>query len=99
MMLTLNPWDSNNRPIEAEAMPLPRLETTPPVTKIYFAGFFLTFLGINYLLPSLGHQLSDAIQILAGVNSDHLDLGDNRANLAAVLKRPQLLQTLLDFKR
>ena len=43
MMAVLSPRASSNLPIEAAAMPLPKLETTPPVTKIYLLKF-LTFL-------------------------------------------------------
>ena len=32
MMVTFNPLDSRSAPIDAEAMPLPKDETTPPVT-------------------------------------------------------------------
>jgi len=32
MMVTFNPRDSRSAPIDAEAMPLPKDETTPPVT-------------------------------------------------------------------
>jgi hypothetical protein len=35
MRLIFKPLDSSNLPILAEAIPLPRLDTTPPVTKIY----------------------------------------------------------------
>ena len=34
MTETLYPFDSRIEPIEAEAIPFPRDETTPPVTKI-----------------------------------------------------------------
>src|SRR2546422_2314919 len=34
-MATLKPWPSRRQPMEAEARPLPRDETTPPVTKMY----------------------------------------------------------------
>src|SRR5215472_3352414 len=37
MRLTLRPRLSSRQPIEAAARPLPREDTTPPVTKIYFA--------------------------------------------------------------
>src|SRR5580765_5723783 len=40
--VTCNPRASSNAPIEEAARPLPRLETTPPVTKMY--------LGICHLL-------------------------------------------------
>src|SRR5579862_3552415 len=36
--LTFNPRLSSRHPIEAAASPLPREDTTPPVTKMYFAG-------------------------------------------------------------
>src|SRR6185312_1949956 len=37
MRLTLMPRASSRQPMEAAARPLPRLDTTPPVTKMYFA--------------------------------------------------------------
>src|SRR5438874_8245120 len=37
MMLTLSPRLSSRHPIEAAASPLPSEDTTPPVTKMYFA--------------------------------------------------------------
>jgi hypothetical protein len=41
-MVTLSPRDSRSVAKEAEAMPLPKEETTPPVIKIYFKllGFY-----------------------------------------------------------
>jgi hypothetical protein len=43
-MVTLSPRDFNKNPREAHAIPLPKEETTPPVTKINFvlSGIFLT---------------------------------------------------------
>src|SRR6266567_2187481 len=37
MRLTRSPRLSSRQPMEAAASPLPRLDTTPPVTKTYFA--------------------------------------------------------------
>src|SRR5450432_3677890 len=37
MRLTRRPRLSSRQPIDAAARPLPRLDTTPPVTKMYFA--------------------------------------------------------------
>src|SRR5207248_8284769 len=37
IMLTLKPRLSSRHPIEAAASPLPSEDTTPPVTKMYFA--------------------------------------------------------------
>src|SRR3990170_8125886 len=34
-MVTLRPRSTSNRPSEAEVMPFPKLETTPPVMKTY----------------------------------------------------------------
>src|SRR5262250_1491789 len=38
MMLILSPRLSSRQPIEAAASPLPSEDTTPPVTKMYFAA-------------------------------------------------------------
>jgi hypothetical protein len=40
-MVILKPLDCSNLPMEAEMMPFPREETTPPVTKIYLAILLL----------------------------------------------------------
>src|ERR1039458_1613173 len=42
IMLTRKPRLSSRQPIEAAASPLPRLDTTPPVTKTYFADIDAT---------------------------------------------------------
>jgi hypothetical protein len=36
-MVTVNPLACSNMPSDAEMMPLPREEVTPPVTNIYLA--------------------------------------------------------------
>jgi hypothetical protein len=41
-MLTRNPRLSSKQPMEAAARPLPKLDTTPPVTKTYFADIDAT---------------------------------------------------------
>lgn len=41
-MLTRNPRALSIAPIDADVIPLPEPETTPPVTKIYFVCFSLT---------------------------------------------------------
>lgn len=43
-MLTRSPRLSSRQPIEAAARPLPKLDTTPPVTKTYFADIAATSL-------------------------------------------------------
>src|SRR5580700_6425884 len=42
IMLTRSPRLSSRQPMEAAARPLPRLDTTPPVTKTYFADIDAT---------------------------------------------------------
>src|SRR3954469_11340809 len=37
-MVTLSPRSTSNRPREAAAMPFPREDTTPPVTKMYLVA-------------------------------------------------------------
>src|SRR5665213_247935 len=47
MRLTLMPRASRRQPMEAAARPLPRLDTTPPVTKMYFADINATSLIVR----------------------------------------------------
>src|SRR5580700_5605307 len=44
IMLTRRPRLSSRQPMEAAAKPLPKLDTTPPVTKTYFADMGATSL-------------------------------------------------------
>src|SRR5664279_5239586 len=44
IMLTRRPRLSSRQPIDAAARPLPKLDTTPPVTKTYFADIDATSL-------------------------------------------------------
>lgn len=46
-MVTLNPLDFSSKPSEAETIPLPKEEVTPPVTKMYFVFFLLIRLGLG----------------------------------------------------
>src|SRR3954447_739629 len=47
-MLTFSPRLSSKHPIEAAARPLPNEDTTPPVTKMYFAAI-LASVRLNFL--------------------------------------------------
>jgi hypothetical protein len=51
-MVTQTPRLFNTRPIDAAATPLPTLETTPPVQKMYFGMFTL---HINKKFGGEGH--------------------------------------------
>ena len=46
-MVTFNPFDCNNFARDAEIIPLPSEELTPPVTKIYF-GVLLKPIKFNF---------------------------------------------------
>src|SRR5437868_3013131 len=55
-MLTLRPRLSSRHPMEAAAKPLPREDTTPPVTKIYFADIVASCSWIFGIACRLGAQ-------------------------------------------
>ena len=46
-MVTLKPRDLRSKPREAETMPFPKDEVTPPVTKMYLVLFLLIRLGFG----------------------------------------------------
>src|SRR3954454_12979275 len=52
-MVTLSPRSTSSRPNDAAAMPFPREDTTPPVTKMY-----LVALGPVVIRPVLGKRAS-----------------------------------------
>src|SRR5882762_3179490 len=58
--VTLSPRLSSRQPMEAAATPLPREETTPPVTKIYFGAIrkALDFLRENERTRHYGQKRS-----------------------------------------
>src|SRR5207253_8118216 len=53
MRLTFRPRLSSRQPMEAAARPLPREDTTPPVTKMYFVATS-TVLSLGRVRPLLG---------------------------------------------
>src|SRR5712691_5259493 len=56
MRLTVRPRLSSRHPIEAAANPLPREDTTPPVTKMYFADIGSSHYILFGILCSRGAQ-------------------------------------------
>src|ERR1700748_2700502 len=54
IMLTRKPRLSSRQPMEAAARPLPKLDTTPPVTKTYFADIAATSLLNCWDWPNKG---------------------------------------------
>src|SRR3989338_6864335 len=79
------PMDSRILPVEAETIPLPRLETTPPVMKMY--------LGI-LLLQSCLRQL----QVFGRVDAHRLERRLDHPDTVSVLERPQLLELFFFFQ-
>src|SRR6476661_8234521 len=53
-MVIDKPRSTSSRPNDAAAMPFPREETTPPVTKMY-----LVALGVFVIRPALGKRASE----------------------------------------
>ncbi len=45
-IVTLRPRSTSRRPSDAAAMPFPREETTPPVTKMYLVAFGPEFIWL-----------------------------------------------------
>ena len=76
MFVTRKPRDLSKSPIDAEAIPLPRLETTPPVTKIYFAITSSVTCDTCHVslvtcrLSRSGQQLFHALEIIRGIDAD-----------------------------
>ena len=56
-MVTLKPRESNKRAMDDEMMPLPKDDTTPPVTKIYLVSTILKIL-IQAAKVQISFQLS-----------------------------------------
>src|SRR3954465_8303896 len=74
MSVTCSPRASSSAPIEDAARPLPRLETTPPVTKMY--------LGIRLLLGThASGVLLNSPSIPRWKRAYHLPPADRRALL------------------
>src|SRR3989338_5775476 len=85
--MTRSPRDSSSLPMDAETMPFPRLETTPPVIKIY--------LGILFLFQnSLGSR-----QIRRLIDANGFIWGFNNFDANAALQRPQLLEPLVCLQK
>src|SRR5437763_14937138 len=55
MMLTLSPRLSSRHPSDAAASPLPNEDTTPPVTKMYFAAMLPSFSKLGRRADSERH--------------------------------------------
>src|SRR3989338_6244073 len=84
--MTRRPRASRILPMEAEAMPLPRLETTPPVMKMY--------LGILLLFQKLPGQH----QVFRRVHAHGVELRFDDPDLVALFERQQLLEAFMRLR-
>src|SRR3954471_13339774 len=106
-MATLKPWPSRRAPMDAEASPLPRDETTPPVTKMYLVANRPPFAGRGTSAASAPerarrarrsaalsrHQRADAIEVLGGVDGDAGGaLQGHHADADSVMEGAELLE-------
>src|SRR5919199_1588385 len=66
MQVTERPRASSRQPIEEAARPLPRLETTPPVTKMYL-GIFSPFFRRLHPFPLVARLVAFALLLLVVV--------------------------------
>src|ERR1017187_1143180 len=90
--VTRNPQLSSRHPIEAAAMPLPKDETTPPVTNTYLAIWFRKF-------DRSLEQLRYTFQILWRIHAQRFVIGLDYPDRVAILQRAQLFQPLRLFQR
>src|SRR5712671_4102019 len=90
--LTRSPRLSSRQPIDDAAIPLPREETTPPVTKMYLAI-------LNHPRQRHLKQFRHPCQILRCIHADGFVFCFNHAYLVPVFQGTQLLQLLGSFER
>src|SRR5260370_36766214 len=76
--------------MDAAAMPFPRDETTPPVTKMYLAVGIIP----PILFPRRFKEQGHAFQVSRRVHSQRLVLRFHYPDAVSILQRPQLFQPL-----
>src|SRR5918996_4762865 len=96
-IVTLNPRSTSSRPSDAAAMPFPREETTPPVTKMYLVALGPEFIASPSEVLPMGFRPSKVVQrIHAGLDRFRQPRHPDRE---AVMQGPQLLQPLRQLGR
>ena len=61
-IVTLSPRSTSSLPKEAAAMPFPREETTPPVTKMYLVAFGPVVIGLPLKCVPMGFRPSKVVR-------------------------------------
>src|SRR5688572_18515071 len=93
MSATLNPWPSSRHPMDAEASPLPRDDTTPPVTKTYLVATLTPSWQLARSAP--GQERAYALEVLRRVHRESaLALHGDDPDGHPVVQGAQLLEPL-----
>src|SRR5918999_1606049 len=96
-IVTVSPRSTSSRPSDAAAMPFPREETTPPVTKMYLVAFGPEFIASPLQCVPMGFRPSKVVgSIHAGL--DRLRQ-ERDADSKPVVQRAELFQPLGGFRR
>src|SRR6266496_1219870 len=96
-IVTASPRSTSRRPNEAAAMPFPREETTPPVTKMYLVAFGPVVIDSPLKCVPVGFRPS---KVIRRVDARERRLGQPaHADREPTMQRPELLQPLRLFRR
>src|SRR3954447_13324896 len=96
-IVTFRPRSTSRRPSDAAAMPFPREETTPPVTKMYLVACGPEVIGLPLKCVPMGFRPS---KVVAGVNAGQGRFGQlSHADPEAHVQGAELLQPLRQLGR
>src|SRR5690349_825821 len=91
-IVTLSPRSTNSRPNDAAAMPFPREETTPPVTKMYLVALGAEVIALPLKCVPLGFR---APKVIGRIHARLRGLAQSSdADREADVQRPELFQPL-----
>src|SRR6476660_2163284 len=91
-IVTPSPRSTNSRPNEAAAMPFPREETTPPVTKMYLVALGAEVIALPLKCVPMGFRPS---KVVRRIHARLRRLGQPRdTDAESLVERPELLQPL-----
>src|SRR6476620_3576384 len=91
-MVTLSPRSTNSRPNDAAAMPFPREETTPPVTKMYLVALVAEVIALPLKCVPVSFRPSKVVQ---RIHTRQRRLGQaGHANGESQMQCPELLEPL-----
>src|SRR5580698_3009097 len=88
---TVRPRLSSRQPIDAAAMPLPREETTPPVTKMNLAIHGLCVRRLDRGARG-ADQFANAFEVFGSVHTERFVVRFHYPDLETVFESPELFQ-------